>query len=74
MPKVDVMLNIVQSAMNFANSPKINALYAQLAVNRDQLFWICNGQLDNGDVMATQAVEFALGAGPKPGFMAQAGL
>lgn len=60
--------------MNFGNNPKINTLYAQLAFNRNVLYWICNGQPDNGDVMATQAVEFAIGMSPKPAFMVQAGL
>jgi hypothetical protein len=74
MPKVDVVLNIVQAAMTYSNNSAINALYANLAVNRNQLQWICQGQPDNGDIMAEEAVRYALGVGPKPGFMAQAGL
>lgn len=74
MNKVDAMLTVVQAAMNFANDPRVNALYTLLAVNRNQLTWICQNQPDNGNVMALDAVRFAIGEGDKPAFMVQAGL
>jgi hypothetical protein len=74
MSKVDVVLNIVQAAMTYSNNSSVNALYALLGVNRNQLQWVCQSQPDNGDVMAQDAVEFALGMKPKPSFMTQAGL
>lgn len=74
MPKVDVMLNIVLAAITFGNDPRINKLYADLAVTKNTLYWICQNQPDNGDIQAQDAVRYAIGQGPKPGWMSQAGL
>ena len=74
MVKVDIMLNIVLASIPMANNPAVNNLYANLCITRNTLQWICEGQPDNGDVMAADAVTYALGNGPKPLWMAQAGL
>lgn len=74
MNKVDVVLAITAAAMNWRNDPRINAMYALIAVNRNQLQWICQGQPDNGDIMAHDAVLFAVQEGGKPAFLTQAGL
>jgi hypothetical protein len=74
MPKVDVLLALVQAATTYGNDQRINAMYALLAVNRNQLQWIVQNQPDNGDVMATDAVLYSVGKQNKPAWMAQAGL
>jgi hypothetical protein len=74
MPKVDIMLAIVQAAMTFGNNPQINKVYADLCFHRSTLFWICERQDDNGDKMAAAAVQYASGHGEKPTWMTQAGL
>lgn len=74
MPKVDIMLAIVQASIMLANDPRVNKVFADLANARSTLQWICQNQDDNGDVMARDAVLYAMGQSPKPQFMQAAGL
>jgi hypothetical protein len=74
MPKIDVVLNIIQAAMTYSNNPAVNKLYALLAVNRNELQGICENQPGNGDLMADEAVMFAIDQALKPRWMEQAGL
>jgi hypothetical protein len=74
MPKVDIMLNIMQAAMTHGNNAQINKVYADLCFHRSTLFWICERQADNGDEMAASAVHYATGQGEKPTWMTQAGV
>jgi hypothetical protein len=74
MNKVDIMLAIVQAGMVLGNDPRINKVYADLCRKNNTLLWICENQPDNGDIMAADAVKYAIGQGPKPAWMAQAGL
>lgn len=74
MPKIHIVLAIIQAGISIQEDPRVNSLYALLAHNRNQLYSICENQDDNGDIMAHDAVLFCLGLGQKPHWMAAAGL
>jgi hypothetical protein len=74
MPKVDVMMNIIQAALTFGNDARLNSMYAQLGVNRNQLESMLEEHPEAADQLAAQAVGFALGLAGKPVWIAAIGL
>lgn len=74
MPKVVLVLNIIQAAMSLDNDPRINAIYAQIGENSNELQQILQDQPDASDQLAKQAVLYALGAAGKPHWLEAIGL
>ena len=83
MPKVDIVLAIMQAAMansHYAASygsteqARLRKLYADMSNARNTLQGICQNQLDAGDVMAEDCVAYACANGPKPPWLTQAGI
>jgi len=74
MAKIDVVLAIVQAAMTYSNDPAVNALYARMASNRDQLQGVCQNQDQTADILARDAVLAAVNQQGDPHWMLQAGI
>lgn len=74
MPKVDIVLALICASCGNNFDQRVMKLYADVAFLRNTYQWICQNQPDNGDVMAHDAIEWAIGDGPKPSWLTQGGL
>ena len=74
MPKVDIVLSLIAASCGNNFDDRVTKLYADLANLRNTYQWICQNQTDNGNVMAADAIAWAKGEGPKPGWITQGGL